>query len=198
MKRIIQPELLLGAYARGIFPMAGPGRRLEWYSPDPRGVIPIDDFHCPHGLKRALREEWRLSIDRDFAGVLRACAQRKETWIDECIEESYAELHRLGFAHSVEVWREGELAGGLYGVRLGGAFFGESMFHRATNASKVALYWLIRILQHGGFTLLDTQWITPHLRQFGAFEISRAEYLERLAAALQWDCDFTFPPDAPV
>jgi len=198
MKRIIQPELLLGAYARGIFPMGGNSGGIDWYSPDPRGVIPIEGFHCPHGLRRALRADWRVSLDRDFATVMRACAARPDTWISECILDSYAELHRLGFAHSVEVWREGELAGGLYGVRLGGAFFGESMFHRSANASKVALYWLVRMLQQGGFSLLDTQWITPHLRQFGAFEMPRAVYLQRLTEALERDCVFTFPADAPV
>lgn len=198
MKRMIQPELLLGAYARGVFPMGGGKGPIEWYSPDPRAVIPIEGFHCPHGLRRVLRRGWEISINRDFPRVMRECARRTDTWIDECIVASYEELHRLGFAHSVEVWREGELAGGLYGVSLGGAFFGESMFHRVTDASKVALYYLVQILQRNGFCLLDTQWITPHLRQFGAQEIPRTEYLSRLGQALKRDCHFTFPGDTAL
>lgn len=192
MKRIIKPEMLLSAYAQGIFPMAGERRELEWYSPDPRGIIPLEGFRCPHGLRRALRLDWRISINEVFPEVMRACANREETWIDDCILNSYQELHRLGFAHSVEVWRGDQLAGGLYGVSLGGAFFGESMFHTVRDASKVALYYLVQMLRDGGFVLLDTQWITPHLEQFGAFEMPRDEYLEKLRSAIAMDCPFAF------
>lgn len=158
---------------------------IQWFSPARRGIIPLDGFHVPHGLRRALRDPaWELRVDGDFSGVMRACAERKETWIDGVILRSYEKLHALGHAHSVEAWRDGELAGGLYGVAMGGAFFGESMFHRRTDASKVALVELVRILREGGFALLDTQWTTPHLAQFGATEVPRARYLRMLAEAV--------------
>ena len=183
MANIIPPETLLDLYGQGLFPMAGP-EGLHLYSPDPRGIIPLDGFHVPHGTRSTLRDPaWEIRIDSAFEQVLLCCADREETWIDETIFSSYAELRRLGHAHSVEVWREGELAGGLYGVQIGAAFFGESMFHLVGGASKVALCHLVEMMRRGGFMLLDTQWITPHLASFGAIEIPRAIYLEMLAEA---------------
>jgi leucyl/phenylalanyl-tRNA--protein transferase len=185
MNNELPPELLLEAYAAGMFPMGMPDGTIRWYSPDPRGILPLEGFHTPRGLKRALALPcWEIRIDTDFMGVLKACAAREETWITEGIARSYGKLFETGHAHSVEVWKDGELAGGLYGVALGGAFFGESMFHRVTDASKVALWHLVRILRNGGFTLLDTQWTTTHLEQFGAVEIPRADYLKRLGDAV--------------
>lgn len=178
-------ELLLEAYSSGIFPMGSSDGSIEWYSPDPRGILSLEEFHVPHGLRRALKKGgWEIRIDHDFESVIQACASRQETWITPEIQRSYLELFEWGHAHSVEVWLEGRLAGGLYGVSLGAAFFGESMFHRVTDASKVALWHLVRILKESGFLLLDTQWNTPHLATFGAREISRGEYLERLADAI--------------
>ena len=189
---MIPPQLLLDGYARGIFPMAMENGEIAWFSPDPRAVIPLDErFHIPHGLRRALRKGlFRIEINTAFERVMRACAERRETWINEEIIESYGELHRRGYAHSVEAWREGELAGGLYGVALGGAFFGESMFHTETDASKVALVALVTRLRERGFTLLDTQWQTPHLRTFGTVEMPRREYLRALREAGGRACDF--------
>lgn len=166
---------------------------IGWFSPDPRGILPIETFHVPARLARLVRQApYEIVIDRAFEPVMRACAERPRegTWISEEIVESYTALHRLGLAHSVEAWRGDELVGGLYGLHLGGAFFGESMFHRATDASKLALVALVDRLARRGFTLLDTQWITPHLVQFGAIEIPRAEYLRRLEDALKRSCSF--------
>ena len=185
-KQTIDPELLLRAYALGWFPM-GTGRRgrIEWFSPDPRGILPIQTFHAPSRLRRVVRQSrFTIRIDTAFEAVMRACAHRDETWITEDIVASYVSLHRLGFAHSVETWQDDQLVGGLYGVALGGAFFGESMFHTATDASKVALVALVERLRDRGFVLLDTQWVTPHLAQFGGVAIPRADYLERLATAI--------------
>ena len=185
-KQTIDPELLLRAYALGWFPM-GTGRRgrIEWFSPDPRGILPIQTFHAPSRRRRVVRQSrFTIRIDTAFEAVMRACAHRDETWITEDIVASYVSLHRLGFAHSVETWQDDQLVGGLYGVALGGAFFGESMFHTATDASKVALVALVERLRARGFVLLDTQWVTPHLAQFGGVEIPRADYLERLATAI--------------
>jgi leucyl/phenylalanyl-tRNA--protein transferase len=188
---VIEPELLLGAYARGIFPMAMPEGEIGWFSPDPRGVLPLEGFHVPHGLARRLRKNpFEIRINTAFAEVMRGCAQREETWIDAEITASYQRLHELGFAHSVETWREERLVGGLYGVSLGGVFFGESMFHRETDASKVALHALILRMKERGFALLDIQWITPHLATFGAAEIPRRDYLRQLRAAIEKECDF--------
>lgn len=190
---VIPPDFLLNAYARGIFPMEMPGGEIAWFSPDPRGVLPLDRFRVPHGLARALRKgAFEIRFDTAFEEVMRACAEREETWIGEELAASYAELHRLGFAHSVESWRGGRLAGGLYGVALGGAFFGESMFHRETDASKVALHALVERLRERGFTLLDVQWVTPHLAGFGAAEVSRSAYLRQLRAAAALPREF-FP-----
>jgi leucyl/phenylalanyl-tRNA---protein transferase len=194
-RQTIDPELLLRAYALGWFPM-GTGRRgrIEWFSPDPRGILPIDAFHAPSRLKRVVRQaRFEVRMDTAFEAVMRACAARDETWITEDILGSYVALHRLGFAHSVETWQDGALVGGLYGVAIGGAFFGESMFHSATDASKVALVALVERLRARGYALLDTQWVTPHLVQFGGTEIRRSDYLERLSAALPRACRFDGP-----
>ena len=166
---------------------------IGWFSPDPRGILPLDEVRVPSRLARVIRSgRFNVAIDGDFEAVIRACAERPEegTWISEEIVQSYLTLHRLGLAHSVEARRGGELVGGLYGVHLNGAFFGESMFHRATDASKVALMALVDRLQRRGFVLLDIQWVTPHLAQFGATEIRRTDYLLRLHKALSKDCVF--------
>ena len=174
--------------------MAVEGGEIAWFSPDPRGVMPLDAFHVPARLARVIRSgRFETVTDRDFEGVMRACALRPRgegTWISEEIIQSYLALHRLGIAHSVEVWRENGLVGGLYGVHLGAAFFGESMFHRETDASKVALAALVDRLTRRGFHLLDVQWLTPHLAQFGAVEIPRRRYLARLKQALEVECAF--------
>lgn len=181
----LSPDFLMEAYASGIFPMGMEDGSVRWFSPDPRGILPLEGFRTPHGLRRSLsRPGWEIRIDTDFDGVLAGCSERKETWITEPIAGSYRELFLKGDAHTVEVWKDGSLAGGLYGVALGGAFFGESMFHRVTDASKVALWHLVRILRNGSFTLLDTQWTTPHLEQFGGHEIPRDDYLRLLGRAL--------------
>ena len=190
MANMIPRETLLGFYRQGVFPMAGPdGLRL--FSPDPRGILPLAEFHVPHGTRRAWKEtDWELRVDSCFPEVMLACAEREETWIDETIFRSYVALHHAGHAHSVEIWSRGRLAGGLYGVRIGAAFFGESMFHRVTNASKLALCCLVALLKRGGFELLDIQWVTPHLARFGAVEIPRPVYLRMLAAAVGAHADF--------
>ena len=191
---MIPPAFLLNAYANGIFPMGLPNGELGWFSPDPRGIIPLETFHVPHGLARTLRRNrFEIRFDSAFVEVMRACAQREDTWIDDEIVSSYERLHQLGHGHSVEAWREGNLVGGLYGVALGGAFFGESMFHTETDASKVALNALVERLRSQGFVLLDTQWVTPHLATFGATEIRRREYMKRLKAAIRKECVFDAP-----
>ena len=190
-------DLLVSAYASGWFPMAVGEGDIRWFSPDPRGVIPLDTFHVSRRLARVVRRgDFEIAVDRRFEDVIRACAlaerdaENAGTWIDDEILQSYCALHEAGFAHSVEVWQNGRLAGGLYGVALGGAFFGESMFHHVTDASKVALVVLVERLRTRGFTLLDTQWTTEHLEQFGAIEIPRARYLRLLSEALQLDRAF--------
>jgi leucyl/phenylalanyl-tRNA---protein transferase len=189
---VIPSDLLLAAYASGWFPMADDRGRLSWYSPDPRGVIPLDSFHVPARLARVVRAgKFRIVIDSVFEDVIRACARAERepddsgTWISEEIVESYCTLHQLGHAHSVEAWSGERLAGGLYGVALGGAFFGESMFHEETDASKVALVALVERLRSRNFVLLDTQWVTEHLEQFGALEIPRSTYMQQLGASLR-------------
>jgi leucyl/phenylalanyl-tRNA--protein transferase len=181
---IIPPETLLGAYAQGIFPMAEAGEIL-WFSPTQRGIIPLDDrFHIPRGLKKALsKKPFEIRFDTAFREVMKGCAERDETWIDPVILESYCRLHDLGHAHSVECWDSDGLQGGLYGVVLGKAFFGESMFSRKTDASKIALVALVELLRENGFLLLDTQWMTEHLRTFGGIEIGRTQYLRKLEIA---------------
>jgi len=193
---VIETSVLIAAYAQGIFPMSlgeEQGGEIGWFSPDPRGIIPLDAFSIPRRLARVIRQKrFEIRFDSAFEAVMRACAADRDegTWISEEIIESYVALHERGLAHSVEAWRDGKLVGGLYGVHLGAAFFGESMFHTETDASKVALAALVERLRERGFTLLDTQWITPHLAQFGAVEIPKAEYLSRLAAALGMRADF--------
>jgi leucyl/phenylalanyl-tRNA--protein transferase len=194
---MIQPELIVSAYAGGWFPMAMEDGEIRWFSPDPRGVIPLDRFHVPQRLARIRRQgRFTEEIDRAFEAVIRACAEIERdrddpgTWITEEIIESYCALHDRGIAHSVETWRNGRLVGGLYGVTLGGAFFGESMFHREANASKVALMALVDRLRARGYTLLDTQWTTAHLEQFGAIEMPRNAYLKQLEKSLRQKCRF--------
>ncbi len=182
---MIAPEVLLQGYRLGVFPMAMEDDSIEWFSPDPRGVFPLDDFHVPHALKRVLRKGvFEIRFDTTFAGVIRRCANRPETWINQKIVESYTRLHEMGHAHSVEAWSDNKLVGGLYGVSLGGAFFGESMFHEKTDASKVALCGLVEHLRLRRFILLDTQWLTPHLRQFGGIQIARRDYMHLLTRAV--------------
>jgi leucyl/phenylalanyl-tRNA---protein transferase len=194
---VIPSNLLLAAYASGWFPMADDQGHISWYSPDPRGIIPLESFHASSRLQRVVRKgAFRIEIDSAFERVIRACAEIDRdaddagTWISDEIVDSYCELHALGYAHSVEAWQRDQLVGGLYGVALGGAFFGESMFHRISDASKVVLVALVERLRSRGFVLLDTQWVTPHLEQFGAIEISRTEYMRMLDASLKVDTTF--------
>ena len=188
---MIEPEILLQGYRLGIFPMAMEDGRIEWFSPNPRGILPLETFHVPHGLRRAARKSrFEIRINTAFQQVMENCATRDETWINSEIIASYVRLHELGHAHSVEAWCDEELAGGLYGVTLNGAFFGESMFHTVTDASKIALLALVERLRERGFILLDTQWSTEHLHQFGVTEIPRRHYLKLLAAATQLSRSF--------
>jgi leucyl/phenylalanyl-tRNA--protein transferase len=188
---MIPPDLLLHAYATGWFPMGlepAEGGGVEWFSPNPRGVLPLDTFRVPARLARTIRQgRFDIVFNKSFEAVMPA---RDETWITEEIVESYATLHRLGFAHSVEAWQGDELAGGLYGVALRGAFFGESMFHHVTDASKVALCALVERLRARGYVLLDIQWVTPHLASFGAVQVPRRRYLRMLEQAMQLSRDF--------
>jgi leucyl/phenylalanyl-tRNA--protein transferase len=191
---MIPPDVLLAAYASGWFPMAVEPGEIRWYSPDPRGILPLERFRASKRLSRVVRQgRFEIRIDHDFAAVIHACAERPDedgSWIDEEIVQSYCALHRHGFAHSVEAWEGGALVGGLYGVALGGAFFGESMFHRVTDASKVTLAALVERLRSGGFVLLDTQWVTEHLARFGAIEIPRQRYLALLESAMRVRAQF--------
>jgi leucyl/phenylalanyl-tRNA--protein transferase len=183
----LDPRLLLQGYAAGIFPMADSrdASELFWVEPRSRAIIPLDKFHLSRSLRRTLRSgKFAVTLDRDFGGVIQACADREETWINADIERAMLALHASGHAHSVEVWLGAELVGGLYGVKLGRAFFGESMFSRATDASKVALAWLVARLRTGGFALLDCQFMTPHLASLGAVSIPRRSYVTLLSAAL--------------
>lgn len=191
---MLTTEQLLSAYASGFFPMAvNPRGDIRWFSPDPRALIPLDErFHIARGLRRVLKKEpFTVTVDQDFDGVIQSCAtSHGKTWISKGILRAYCQLHREGWAHSVETRLDGKLVGGLYGVHIRGAFFGESMFHHVTDASKVALVTLVERLRARGFLLLDTQWTTPHLEQFGTFEISREDYLVLLAKALARKCVF--------
>ncbi len=184
---MIPINMLLEAYRTGFFPMALRGR-LDWYSPTDRGILPLDRFHVSRRLQRVLRQgRFRFTVDHNFRRVIVSCASRPDdagNWIDAEIIESYCALHEAGFAHSLEAWRGESLAGGLYGVALGGVFFGESMFRNETDASKVALCALVARLRERKFRLLDMQWLTPHLSQFGAIEVSRTEYIRILADAV--------------
>jgi leucyl/phenylalanyl-tRNA--protein transferase len=194
---LLSPDLLLRAYAIGIFPMAESREATEihWVEPTQRGIIPLESFHVPRSLRKVIRQgRFEVTVDKDFIGVIDGCAEPKEgrddTWINPTIRRLYVELHRMGHAHSLEVWREGQLVGGLYGVALGGAFFGESMFSREPDASKVALDHLVAILRQGCFRLLDTQFVTDHLERFGAIEVSRDAYRERLNRAINVTAQF--------
>ncbi|MCC6914199.1 MAG: leucyl/phenylalanyl-tRNA--protein transferase [Rhodospirillaceae bacterium] len=205
----ITPELVLKAYAYGVFPMAKSREDTEvfWVQPKLRGVIPLDQFHVSRSLRKTLRRGvFRVTANADFAGVLEGCAEsaegRIDTWINNHIMDLFIQLHEAGLAHSIETWLDDEdgtphLAGGLYGLAMGAAFFGESMFSRATDASKVALTHLAAILKKGGFTLLDTQFITDHLKTFGAIEIPQKDYLIQLSAALARRGDFGAPVSQP-
>jgi leucyl/phenylalanyl-tRNA---protein transferase len=190
---VIPVPQLLEAYATGFFPMSD-GGRIRWYSPNPRGILPLDRYHAPRRLARLVRSgRFEIRVDTAFRAVIEACAADRDegSWISAEIVESYCALHQAGIAHSVEAWREGTLAGGLYGVALGGAFFGESMFHKVTDASKVALAALVARLSERGFALLDIQWVTPHLETFGAIEIPRRRYLMLLEEALRVSATFS-------
>ena len=194
----IPPDLLLKAYASGVFPMAESASDPEvfWVRPESRGVIPLDAFHVPKSLAKIVRQNrFEVTIDRNFEAVIDACAEerdeRKSTWINAAIREAYIELHRRGHCHSVEAWREGQLAGGLYGVKLGRAFFGESMFSRETDASKVCLVHLVERLRERGFLLLDTQFTTDHLKRFGAIDVPRGKYEKLLEKALREEAVFS-------
>ena len=187
----ITVEVLLNAYASGYFPMAESrdDEQLYWFNPSRRGVLPIKDFNVPRGLKKFLKDHpFEIKTDADFRGVITACAEinksRKETWINDTIIDLYCEMNEMGNAHSVETWRNGKLVGGLYGVSLGGAFFGESMFSRESEASKVALVHLVEILDEAGYLLLDTQFVNDHLKQFGIKEVTKRTYMSRLDKAL--------------
>ena len=193
----LTPALILRAYGCGLFPMAESKaeRDVFWVDPETRGVIPLDRFHVPRRLARTVRAgRFRITVDRDFPRVMRGCARRTgrrpESWINGPIFEAYCALHRQGHAHSVEAWQDEALVGGLYGVVLGAAFFGESMFSTERDASKVALVHLVSRLTAGAFTLLDTQFVTPHLKRFGAVEMTRARYLSQLADALTRSATF--------
>lgn len=199
----ITPELIIRAYRAGIFPMAedAEDEDLFWVSPEMRGIIPLDGFRLSTSLRKAIRKSgFSVKVDTDFEAIINGCAEpddgRESTWINRTIRSVYGELFRRGVVHTVEVWDDDELVGGLYGLAIGGAFFGESMFHRKTNASKMAMAHLVERLKAGGFVLLDTQFLTPHLASLGGVEIPREEYEERLAQALPirgdwsaWDRD---------
>ncbi|BAI73015.1 leucyl/phenylalanyl-tRNA--protein transferase [Azospirillum sp. B510] len=193
----LSAPILLRAYAAGIFPMAesAESRELHWFDPERRGILPLDGFHVSRSLRKTLRRRpFELRFDSAFRAVIEGCAEateeRPKTWINDDIIRLYGDLFDSGFAHSVECWRDGRLVGGLYGVSIGGAYFGESMFSRETGASKVALVHLVARLRAAGFALLDTQFVTEHLSRFGAVEIPRTEYRRRLAAAMERKTDF--------
>jgi leucyl/phenylalanyl-tRNA--protein transferase len=185
------PTLIEYGYGIGIFPMADDKGRLGWFSADPRGILEFADFHVPHRLQRLMRHSpFDIRLDGDFNAVIRGCAERASTWISPLIIDAYTQLHRRGKAHSVEAWQDNQLVGGLYGVTLGGAFFGESMFAAVPEASKVCLVHLVQRLQERGYVLLDCQMVTPHMQRFGARLISARQYERRLAEALALECTF--------
>jgi leucyl/phenylalanyl-tRNA--protein transferase len=192
----LDPETLLSAYAQGVFPMAGRDGVIRFYTAEPRGIVPLDErFHVPQTLRQLMRKDppvFDVRINYRFEATMRGCMEAREdgTWISNELIAAYLRLHAMGFAHSVETWQEGELVGGLYGVSLGAAFFGESMFHRRTDASKVALVHLVNRLRERKFELLDSQATTPHLRRFGAIDVPAGKYLEMLGKALGRQCDF--------
>jgi leucyl/phenylalanyl-tRNA--protein transferase len=191
------PHILLSAYMQGIFPMAHPEEdgAIYWYAPDPRGILPIEGFHCPSRLEQTVSQEpFEIRYNTAFRQVMQECAAprkiQKSTWISEGLIESYNQLHEMGYAHSVEAWLDDELVGGLYGVAVGGVFAGESMFFRETDASKICLVHLVERLKERGFVMLDVQFVNDHLEQFGAVEISRDDYESRLEDALELDVEF--------
>jgi leucyl/phenylalanyl-tRNA---protein transferase len=189
--KLLTPEMIVRAYCQGIFPMGDDSGEINWYSPDPRCIIDLEEFKPSRRLLRTYRNgPFEIRYDADWSGVMAACADRETTWITEPIFDVYTRLHKMGFAHTVEAYLDGRLVGGLYGVSLRGAFMGESMFHTATNASKVCLVALVERLKERGFTLLDCQYMTDHLRTFGATLIPRTEYLNRLQHALTLDPQF--------
>jgi leucyl/phenylalanyl-tRNA--protein transferase len=187
----ITPELLIRAYSSGIFPMGSKDGNINWYCPDPRCIIDLENFHVSKRLARTIRQGvFEMKVNTNWDQVIRKCGARSDVWITKRIIDMYTQLHELGYAHSVEAYKDGKLAGGLYGVSLGGAFMGESMFHDVTDASKISLVYLVERLKQRGFTLLDTQYMTEHLRKFSAVEITHQEYLKRLNRALTLDCSF--------
>ncbi|MBU2992991.1 leucyl/phenylalanyl-tRNA--protein transferase [Octadecabacter sp. 1_MG-2023] len=193
MTTTLTPELLLSAYATGVFPMAEhrDDDDVFWVDPRQRGVLPLDAFHISRSLRKTIRSNrFHVSFDTDFEGVVAGCADREETWINDMLTDLYGQLHRGGVAHSVEVWDGEALVGGVFGIALGGAFFGESMFSTRTDASKLALAYLVDRLRVGGFSLFDTQFITPHLASLGGLEIPRPAYRQKLSAALENDAAF--------
>lgn len=191
--RVISPDALLKAYSQGIFPMAESkeAKDVDWYTARQRGIIPMDNFHMSSNVMRLIRQgNFTVKVDGDFRKVMEACADRETTWINPLIIDSYEMLNKMGYAHSVEIYTDGKLSGGLYGVALGAAFFGESMFHYESETDKIALYYCHQILDQNGFELWDTQFYTDHLGRFGCVEIEAGEYEQRLARALKRTCSF--------
>jgi leucyl/phenylalanyl-tRNA---protein transferase len=187
----LDPILVINAYAQGIFPMADHFGKIRWYAPDPRAILEHENLYVSRSLRATLRKQvYEVTLDANFEQVMRRCAEREDTWINESFISTYTQLHYLGLAHSVEAWQDGELVGGLYGVSLGGAFMGESMFSRATDASKVCLVALVEHLKTRGFVLHDVQYWTPHLASLGVSEIPRKHYERRLRTALQLECSW--------
>lgn len=195
---VITAEMLVQAYSSGLFPMAEEDGEIFWYNPDPRAIIPIETYKPAKSLKPIINQKrFEIRIDTSFEQVMRHCASPRsdedETWISEDLITAYTSLHELGFAHSVEAWQDGELVGGLYGVALGAAFFGESMFSLVSNSSKVAFHYLVQILREQNYQLLDSQFMNDNVLRYGAIDIPRAEYKKRLAKALKTSCDFRKP-----
>ncbi len=198
--RGLTPDLLIRAYSAGVFPMAESRETSDvfWVDPRARGIIPLNGFHMSRSLRRTLLSgRFVATVDTAFGGVVDACAARSETWISHRIQSLYMDLHRMRRAHSIEVWYDGQLAGGVFGIAVGGAFFGESMFSRVSDASKVALAYMVDRVRNAGFSLFDTQFITEHLATLGAIEVDRDEYHERLAEALDIRADFRLPGKLP-
>jgi leucyl/phenylalanyl-tRNA--protein transferase len=185
----LDPVIVVRAYAQGIFPMADRRGNIQWYAPDPRAILEYHNFHISRSLRATIRKRlYEIRMDTAFEQVMRYCRARKETWINEEFIKTYTYLHQMGLGHSVEAWRDGQLMGGLYGVAIGGAFMGESMFSHAPDASKICLATLVEHLHTQGYVLHDTQFLTPHLSSLGVIEISRAEYERRLYDAVQLPC----------
>ncbi len=194
----LSPENLLIAYSIGLFPMANAeNSRIRWYNPDPRAIIPISGFRMSRSLRRTIRKaDFHVTVNADFRSILAGCADRETTWISTELQQVYQELHSAGYAHSLEIWQDGQISGGIYGVALGAAFFAESMFSKRRDASKIALAYLVDRLEGGGFILLDTQFLTPHLVSLGGIEISRDQYLKALKVAIRRSADFVSVPIA--